>query len=208
MEKDETLIGWTSLVLLERFRDGDDQAAEALFSRYVRTTDLAGTKPALASPGGPDRSGRHRDVGLSKFFRRSASGPVRIEARRGPLAITGVDHQAQVAPTGPTSTCGLPVSGHRIAARSGRRRTDSGSATGTHSRRCPRAGRRAGTSLLTTESLGTTRAGATAARSRALGNRGGHGAFGTHRPTHPGSDTRTSGRTTRRCLTTISNREF
>jgi DNA-directed RNA polymerase specialized sigma24 family protein len=34
MEIDETRPNWTSFLLLERFRDGDDLAAEALFSRY------------------------------------------------------------------------------------------------------------------------------------------------------------------------------
>ncbi len=34
LENDEAETTWTSLVLLERFRDGDDRAAEALFNRY------------------------------------------------------------------------------------------------------------------------------------------------------------------------------
>jgi RNA polymerase sigma factor (sigma-70 family) len=42
MEGDETRGAWTSLVLLERFRSGDDSAAEALFARYFeRLTRLA-----------------------------------------------------------------------------------------------------------------------------------------------------------------------
>ena len=42
MAIDETQPNWTSLVLLERFREGDDLAAEALFSRYFeRLTSLA-----------------------------------------------------------------------------------------------------------------------------------------------------------------------
>jgi RNA polymerase sigma factor (sigma-70 family) len=42
MAGDETLGAWTSLVLLERFRGGDDSAAEALFARYFeRLTRLA-----------------------------------------------------------------------------------------------------------------------------------------------------------------------
>jgi RNA polymerase sigma-70 factor (ECF subfamily) len=42
MEGDETRGAWTSLVLLERFRGGDDSAAEALFARYFqRLTSLA-----------------------------------------------------------------------------------------------------------------------------------------------------------------------
>lgn len=42
MATDESTGNWTSLILLERFRDGDDAAAEALFSRYfARLTSLA-----------------------------------------------------------------------------------------------------------------------------------------------------------------------
>jgi RNA polymerase sigma factor (sigma-70 family) len=40
MEIDETRAVWTSLVLLERFRNGDDLAAEALFSRYFERLTL------------------------------------------------------------------------------------------------------------------------------------------------------------------------
>src|SRR5580693_7271824 len=57
MEIDETPAEWTSLVLLERFRDGDDQAAEALFSRYFeRLTLLARSRlsPRLASRTDPE----------------------------------------------------------------------------------------------------------------------------------------------------------
>ncbi len=36
----ETPAGWTSLVLLERFRDGDDRAADALFARYFERLTL------------------------------------------------------------------------------------------------------------------------------------------------------------------------
>ena len=57
MESDETSSGWTSLVLLERFRDGDDLAAEALFSRYFeRLTLLARSRlsPRLASRTDPE----------------------------------------------------------------------------------------------------------------------------------------------------------
>jgi len=42
MGRDEAADPWTSLVLLERFRGGDDLAAEALFARYFeRLTSLA-----------------------------------------------------------------------------------------------------------------------------------------------------------------------
>ena len=42
MKNDEPQTTWTSLVLLERFREGDELAAEALFSRYFdRLTSLA-----------------------------------------------------------------------------------------------------------------------------------------------------------------------
>jgi RNA polymerase sigma factor (sigma-70 family) len=53
----ETPAGWTSLVLLERFRDGDDRAADALFSRYFeRLTLLARSRlsPRLARRTDPE----------------------------------------------------------------------------------------------------------------------------------------------------------
>jgi RNA polymerase sigma-70 factor (ECF subfamily) len=40
MEGDEARGAWTSLVLLERFRGGDDSAAEALFVRYFERLTL------------------------------------------------------------------------------------------------------------------------------------------------------------------------
>jgi RNA polymerase sigma factor (sigma-70 family) len=64
MEMDETPVAWTSLVLLERFRDGDDLAAEALFSRYFeRLTLLARSRlaPRLARRTDPE------DVVLSVY---------------------------------------------------------------------------------------------------------------------------------------------
>jgi RNA polymerase sigma factor (sigma-70 family) len=39
-EGDGTQAGWTSLILLERFRGGDDSAAEALFARYFERLTL------------------------------------------------------------------------------------------------------------------------------------------------------------------------
>src|SRR3954452_224173 len=55
MERDESPAGWTSLVLLERFRDGDDRAADALFSRYFeRLTLLARSRLSLRLAGGTD----------------------------------------------------------------------------------------------------------------------------------------------------------
>jgi RNA polymerase sigma factor (sigma-70 family) len=57
MEIDETLGEWTSLILLERFRGGDDLAAEALFARYFeRLTLLARSRlsPRLASRTDPE----------------------------------------------------------------------------------------------------------------------------------------------------------
>src|SRR3954452_6255941 len=42
MERDKSPAGWTSLVLLEQFRDGDDGAADALFSRYFERLTLLG----------------------------------------------------------------------------------------------------------------------------------------------------------------------
>jgi RNA polymerase sigma factor (sigma-70 family) len=47
MENDETQAPWTSLVLLERYRNGDDLAAEELFWRYFeRLTSLARSRLA------------------------------------------------------------------------------------------------------------------------------------------------------------------
>jgi RNA polymerase sigma factor (sigma-70 family) len=57
MERDEAPSGWTSRVLLERFHDGDDRAADALFSRYFeRLTLLARSRlsPRLASRTDPE----------------------------------------------------------------------------------------------------------------------------------------------------------
>jgi RNA polymerase sigma factor (sigma-70 family) len=78
MEIDETQDAWSSLVLLERFRDGDDRAAEALFSRYfVRLTSLARSRlsPRLSSRTDPE------DVVMSvyrSFF---------VEVRAGRFAL-------------------------------------------------------------------------------------------------------------------------
>lgn len=57
MAIDETRPDWTSLILLERFRAGDDLAAEALFSRYFeRLTSPARSRlsPRLASRTDPE----------------------------------------------------------------------------------------------------------------------------------------------------------
>ncbi len=57
MKADETRDAWTSLVLLERFRNGDDRAAEALLSRYFeRLTLLARSRlsPRLARRADPE----------------------------------------------------------------------------------------------------------------------------------------------------------
>ena len=40
MATDETQDAWSSLVLLERLRAGDEQAAEAVFSRYFKRLTL------------------------------------------------------------------------------------------------------------------------------------------------------------------------
>jgi RNA polymerase sigma factor (sigma-70 family) len=64
MESDETPSGWTSLVLIERFREGDDRAAEALFARYFeRLTALARSRLStrLASRTDPE------DIALSVY---------------------------------------------------------------------------------------------------------------------------------------------
>jgi RNA polymerase sigma factor (sigma-70 family) len=60
----ETPAAWTSLVLLERYRDGDDRAADALFARYFeRLTLLARSRlsPRLASRTDPE------DIVLSAY---------------------------------------------------------------------------------------------------------------------------------------------
>src|SRR5580704_14172260 len=57
MATDDTPAAWTSLVLLERFQNGDDLAAEALFSRYFeRLTLLARSRlaPRLARRTDPE----------------------------------------------------------------------------------------------------------------------------------------------------------
>jgi RNA polymerase sigma factor (sigma-70 family) len=78
MGSDEGREGWTSLVLLERFRGGDERAAEAIFARYFeRLTALARSRLSarLARRIDPE------DVVLSvyrSFF---------IEARAGRFAL-------------------------------------------------------------------------------------------------------------------------
>ncbi len=57
MDRDESSVGWTSLVLLERLRDGDDRAADEIFSRYFdRLTLLARSRlsPRVASRTDPE----------------------------------------------------------------------------------------------------------------------------------------------------------
>jgi RNA polymerase sigma factor (sigma-70 family) len=57
MERDEAPAGWTSLILLERYRAGDDRAADALFTRYFeRLTSLARSRlaPRLACRTDPE----------------------------------------------------------------------------------------------------------------------------------------------------------
>lgn len=64
MDHDEAQTNWTSLVLLERFRDGDDLAADALFARYFeRLTVLARSRlsPRLAGRTDPE------EVALSAY---------------------------------------------------------------------------------------------------------------------------------------------
>ena len=109
MEGDETRAGWTSLVLLERFRGGDDPAAEALFARYFERLTLLARSRLSPRAGAPDRSGGHRAVGLSELLRRGARRPIRARPRRRSLAAAGVHHQAQAAPAGPTSD--VPTAG-------------------------------------------------------------------------------------------------
>ncbi|WP_422927853.1 ECF-type sigma factor [Singulisphaera sp. PoT] len=79
MTTDATPGAGTSLILLERYRDGDDQAAEALFARYFeRLTALARSRlaPRLARRTDPE------DIVLSvyrSFF---------VEARQGRYTLS------------------------------------------------------------------------------------------------------------------------
>jgi RNA polymerase sigma factor (sigma-70 family) len=81
MENDKTQAAWSSLVLLERFREGDELAAEALFSRYFqRLTLLARSRlsPRLSRRTDPE------DVVMSvyrSFFVGARAG--RFTLRRG-----------------------------------------------------------------------------------------------------------------------------
>ena len=66
MENDQTQLNGTSFILLERFRDGDESAAEALFSRYFeRLTALARSRLSarLASRTDPE------DIVMSVYHR-------------------------------------------------------------------------------------------------------------------------------------------
>lgn len=79
METDEAHAAWTSLVLLERYRSGDDLAAEEIFARYFeRLTALARARlsPRLARRTDPE------DIVLSvyrSFF---------VQAREGRYTLT------------------------------------------------------------------------------------------------------------------------
>lgn len=81
MERDDAKATWTSLVLLERFRDGDGLAAEAIFARYFeRLIALARSRlsPRLAGRTDPE------EIALStyrSFFVKAREG--RYDLNRG-----------------------------------------------------------------------------------------------------------------------------
>ena len=74
METDATRDAWSSLVLLEKFRGGDDVAAEALFARYFdRLTALARSRLSIRLAGRADPE----DIVLSvyrSFFVQARAG--------------------------------------------------------------------------------------------------------------------------------------
>jgi ECF sigma factor len=99
MEIDETQPNETSLLLLERYRDGEDLAAEAIFSRYFdRIASLARSRISrrLASRTDPE------DVVMSVYrsLFAGAGGPLYVESRRRSLATARVHHQTRNSPTG------------------------------------------------------------------------------------------------------------
>ena len=57
MENDQAQPNGTSFILLERFRDGDELAADALFSRYFDRLTAACSQPTVSRgwPAGPIR---------------------------------------------------------------------------------------------------------------------------------------------------------
>jgi ECF sigma factor len=116
MENDQAQPNDTSLILLERFRDGDEFAAEALFSRYFdRLTSLARSRLSarLASRTDPE------DIVMSvyrSFFMGARAGRFEISGGRS-LAAAGVDHKAQIAPKHPTPWSRPPVDQCRAAVR-------------------------------------------------------------------------------------------
>ena len=207
MEMDETPAAWTSLVLLERFRDGDDLAAEALFSRYFeRLTLLARSRlsPRLASRTDPE------DIVLSvyrSFFVGARAGRFAL-SRGGDLwrllaSITKHKLLRQARHHGAdrrSVDCELPLD-----------QAEQGRFPGRQQEPTPEDALALADELEWVLSqlnlFGRRVLGTPVARSRALGNRGRHRPIGAHRPTHSRSNTRTPGRATGRCLTTISNRE-
>lgn len=78
MANEETETAWTSLVLLERYRNGDDLAAEDLFARYFeRLTSLARSRLSPRLAGRVDPEDIVQSVYRSFF----------VEAREGRYAL-------------------------------------------------------------------------------------------------------------------------
>ena len=99
---------WTSLVLLERFRGGDDLAAAEIFNRYFgRLTALARSRlsPRLARRTDPE------DIVLSVYrsFFVAARRPVHPEPRGRPLEAARGHREAQTAEAGEEPDRGLSV---------------------------------------------------------------------------------------------------
>ena len=183
MGTDEAPDAWTSLVLLERFRGGDELAAEALFARYFeRLTSLARSRLStrLARRTDPE------DIVLSvyrSFFVEAREGRYTL-GRGGDLwrllsSITRHKLLRQVR----HQSAGPPLVRRRGPARSCRRRKVRPPPIRSHPGRSPRVNRRAGTGLLTPGSLREARPGTPAARPADLGNRGRRRPLGTLRAT-------------------------
>ena len=85
MGGDETPGAWTSLVLLERYRGGDDSAAEALFARYFeRLTRWPGAGSRPGWRGGPiPKTSCNRSTGASSSACAKADTPSAAAATSG-----------------------------------------------------------------------------------------------------------------------------
>src|SRR4051794_13811304 len=134
LEWDADPQAWTSLILLERYRRGDDRAADAIFARYFeRLTLLARSRLSarLARRTDPE------DVVMSvyrSFFVEARDGRFVLGRGGEPLATARCDDPAQALASGPPSDGGPTVGRAGMLARSGGRARRATGSTGPFAR--------------------------------------------------------------------------